>query len=474
MAAVSLSNCPNEMQLACMEWLPLPDLAAISMTNQHLRQLAQPQVYTHIRLEWTSDPHPPILLLLRTLLENPGLRRHVRSLILQGQRTRTEGGHGADSAEISDSLPGTVALPLPELSEAVMQTGAPQGVAHIWNIKTRLGVVDAVVALLVSMFPNLELLSMECGWTIETHYLGHLFRTALCTKRRDGLPRQPPTFKALKHVALAPSETMDEHTDDHNSADLLALLYLPNIISLSASIDNPIRFAWPYKHAPSPSTLTSLALHRIRECRLEPVLSRLRNLQSLQYNWFYQADVDREVSQQMVDLDVMATAIAGCKGLTDLEITALALPSYRLGEFDPPIVALHGTLAKLSELPQLRRVSLPWVFLAGVSDPDAADGIGHVLPRGLELLKVRGDLEGQSQDEWEGERMISTMESELESGSLSSLKRLETICLPGFIVTEGVLRVCKAELKRVSKRFKVRLMIVSCQKENDDWLFNIG
>ncbi|KAH6892866.1 hypothetical protein B0T10DRAFT_591579, partial [Thelonectria olida] len=251
-----------------------------------------------IQMEWTLDHHPPILLLLRSLPENPELCSHVRSLRLDGRIFMTKSG----GSETPDALPRTVSLPFLELSQAITRTGVSQDVADSWKRKTQLGVANAVIALLMSILPNLASLSLQSNWTIESHYLGHRFRLALCNPRRDGFQHQLPTFQALTTV-----ETASKRTNNQNPADILALLNLPNIQTLSASINNPIHFAWPSEHPPAPLTLTSLELHRIREDCIGPVLSGLTSLQTLRYGCFYQSDIDEEVSDEITKLDIIAS-----------------------------------------------------------------------------------------------------------------------------------------------------------------------
>ncbi|RSL78310.1 hypothetical protein CEP51_008325 [Fusarium floridanum] len=449
MIAKSLPDCPHEVQLAVIESLALPDLAALTLTSHGLGQLASPLLYAHIRMEWTLSCHPPVFLLLRSLLENTKLCTHVQSLNLAGIRCK-----------LPNTLPNVVALPQLELSQAISRTGVSKDVAESWEKKIQIRVPDAVVALLVSMLPNLASLLLQANWNTESHFLGHLFRSALCSPRRDGLQHPLPTFQALKKVSLGRRNRTNEHTDDQNSADMLALLYLPNIQSLSASIDNPIDFTWPSQSPPTPSALTRLKLHRMREYGLTRVLHRLTNLQTLRYAWFYQSDIDEEVSDKVVRLDMMGSAMAQCEALIDLEITALTLPAHRYGEFELPDVTLHGSLAELSQLPQLKRLKVPWVFLAGMTMPSSPSSIGTALPRSLEHLTITRDLAGTDlSGEWEDQAMISVVEAELESGVFSTLQNLKTIHLPSLIFTDEVLQASEAELRRMSARFSIQLTI---------------
>lgn len=60
---------------------------------------------------------------------------------------------------------------------------------------------------------------------------------------------------------------------------------------------------------PKPTTLSSLKLFRIREQRSGPLLEPLSNLSKLEWQRYYQPDLDLHVSHEFIDLDVMAAAV---------------------------------------------------------------------------------------------------------------------------------------------------------------------
>ncbi|KAF4982273.1 hypothetical protein FZEAL_2059 [Fusarium zealandicum] len=246
MASAPFLDCPEEVQLAILEILPLPDLATLSMASKGFRRLAEPLVYSTIRLTWTLQLHPPITQLLRTLLERPELSSYIRSIEFAGDGFINDTDGTDEDAEWLDepeTLPGTTALPLNKLSDAVRKTQVSQTTADLWMDKIQSGEADAVVAVLVSLLPNLERLSLSTNWTSETRFLGIMFRSALCDTHRDVSHIDPPRFVSLKHVSLEPVLEAYEHLDPINTHDALALSYLPNVKHLCLSIDNPTHFS---------------------------------------------------------------------------------------------------------------------------------------------------------------------------------------------------------------------------------------
>ncbi|KAL2693476.1 hypothetical protein Neosp_000036 [[Neocosmospora] mangrovei] len=116
----------------------------------------------------------------------------------------------------------------------------------------------------------------------------------------NGLSPRSPTYELLKHVEFAPRVDTENFPDPENTLEALSLFYLPNIEHLRVCIDNPIEFSWPCLTPPNPLMLTSLELDRIREVRLEQLLSALKNLRKLKYNWFFQADMDPKWDDELI------------------------------------------------------------------------------------------------------------------------------------------------------------------------------
>ncbi|KAF4464696.1 hypothetical protein FALBO_8466 [Fusarium albosuccineum] len=455
MAQASLLDCPKEVQLAIAEYLAPSDLVILSRASQGLHRLAEPLIYSAIEVSWTLQCHPPVTQLLRTLLEKPEIASRVRRLDLCGHGLTNEFG----DLEKSDILPSTVPLPIGKLSEAVKNIEVSK-TADTWIDKVQLGATDAVVALLISLMPSLEWLSLSANWTNETRFLGTMFRSALCDTHKDASNHQPTRFVSLKHVSLSPAIDTEKHLDPENTADALALFYLPKIQHLSVSIDNPTRFSWPSSAPPNPKFLSSLELHRIRESRILPILSVTEGLKKLRYNWIYRGDLDSEVSSRIVRLDMMATAFAkASNSLEELEIHAETLPAASEGEYEPPEVTLQGSLTQLSKMHRLKRLYVPWGFLIGSDDYATTGRIGPALPPSLEHLTLAGGFVECEELDDPDDTMISTFQMELESGSLAHLTSLKAVCLPKSCFTGGISDACKKKLDSLSARFNLMLAV---------------
>ncbi|KAM6540407.1 hypothetical protein FALCPG4_002124 [Fusarium falciforme] len=451
---MGILDFPTEVQLAIAELLPLCDLSALSMTSKGLRHLTEPLIYSSIRMTWTFQDHPTIMLLLRTILERPELGSHIRRLKLDGEGFLPPSRQWIPQNPAA--LPDIVLLQVEKLSRAADSAGAEENTGS-WVHEAQSGSPNAVVAFLLSLLQNLEWLSLSCNWTNEIKYIGLVFRSALCKTAMDGLPPRLPVYESLKHVELAPRVDTDHFLDPENTLDALSLFYLPNIEHLSVCIDNPIEFSWPCSTPPNPLLLTSLELDRIRETRLEPLLSALKNLRKLQYNWFYQADMDPKVSNRVVKLDTMAAALAVLRDtLTELTITGETQPALSMGEYDPPDITFQGSLGQLSQLHMLKRMNIPWVFVMGMTKPSPGR-IGSILPPSLEDLELAAHVWCTDDNEWDDEMIVAAIKSELESGAMSEMKNLKSVILPGSCYMDGEPSECKKERESLSTRFNIEL-----------------
>lgn len=210
-------------------------------------------------------------------------------------------------------------------------------------------------------------------------------------------------------------------------------------------------------HAPTPSSLISLELYRLRETRLGPLLSVLNRLQKLRWHWYYQPNIDRDVSKRFIELDTMAEALSHVgHTLTDLTIEARAGPAILVSFSESTSLEMRGSLGGLAHLDQLRRLCVPWVFLMGFS-PSAAKQLGDALPRNLELLTLTGDLREQLEWEWDADSIIWATKSGLESRTWPFLTNLHRIILPIPVYDSDMTEERRAKLRQISDHAGVDL-----------------
>lgn len=463
MAHTSFLDCPQEVQLQIAEYASQSDLARLSLTCRALHNLTKPLIYSSVKFEWVSKFHPPInqlMQLLRTLLERQYLCSLIRHADFEGfsyikERRPYRSGSTGKTTVIPE-------LPTDQLSAAIDKTSVSEAVAEQWCEKVQSGSPEASVAVLVSLLPNLERLCLSANWTNDTRFLGHMLRAALCEKPEHVSEAGLPSFTSLKHVSLALLLDLIGHRDPSNTADALALFYLPNIETLSVSIDNPTSFAWPSSSPPKPTSLESLEIFRLRESRLAPVLSVATNLKKLKYNWMYCREVDDEVSKQAVMLGVLSEALIETKdSLEQLEIIAETLPSPSCGEYEPPDVTFHGSISRLREMHKLKTLFIPWTFLTGKKGFSGGPGlIGAAVPPNVEHLAFDGFFQWHEDDDYEedpDELMVDGLAKELESGSLLHLKSLKSLCLPGSMHFAGLSDICENKMRALEDRFGLEL-----------------
>ncbi|KAF5977284.1 hypothetical protein FCOIX_6551 [Fusarium coicis] len=467
MAPISFLDCPQEVQLHIAEFIPQGDLARLSETCRALHSLTEPLMYSSVKFEWAREFYPPItqlLHLVRTLLERPDLCPLMRHADFEGFGYIDEiGSCGSDWTEETPDPPPVIAeLPIDKLSTTIGKTGVSEAVADQWSQKVQCGSPEASVAILVSLLPNLERLCLSSNWTNDTCFLGHMLRAALCEKPEHASESGLFSFTSLKHVSLAPMFDEEGHLNPSNTADALALFYLPNIETLSASIDNPTNFTWPSSSTPNPTSLESLEIFRLRESRLAPVLAVTQNLKKLKYNWMYRPDLDREVSKQAVMLGVLSEALLGTKeSLEELEITAESFPAISHGMYEPPDVTFQGSIARLREMHKLKVLHIPWTFLTGRKGYSTGPGlIGAAVPPNLEHLALDGAFMWSEDDDYEEDPdklMVEGFANELESGALLHVKALERVCLPASLYIGGLSDICENKMRALEEWFGLAL-----------------
>ncbi|KAF5712812.1 hypothetical protein FMUND_8246 [Fusarium mundagurra] len=467
MAPTLFLDCPQEVQLHIAEFIPQGDLARLSQTCRALHSLTEPLVYSSVRFEWAKEFHPPItelLQLLRTLLGRSDLCPLIHHADFEGFGYINEmGSYRSDWTEETPEPPPVIPeLPTDQLSEAIGKTGVSEAVADHWNKKVQCGSPEASVAVLVSLLPNLERLCLSPNWTNDTRFLGHMLRAALCEKSENASKASLPSFTSLKRVSLAQMFDEEGHLNPSNTADALALFYLPNIETLSVSIDNPTNFTWPSSSPPTPTSLKSLEIFRLRESRLAPVLSATKNLKKLKYNWMYRPDLDKEVSKQAVMLGVLSEALLETKdSLEELEITAESFPALSNGMYEPPDVTFQGSIARLREMHKLKTLHIPWTFLTGRKGYSTGPGlIGAAVPPNVEHLALDGAFMWSEDDDYEedpDELMVEGFANELKSGALSHVKALKSGCLPASLYIGGLSDICENNMRTLEEWFGLEL-----------------
>ncbi|RDA92141.1 hypothetical protein CP533_5572 [Ophiocordyceps camponoti-saundersi (nom. inval.)] len=420
MAASSVLGQSYDLLLCILDFLPFADLLSMSLVNKHIHFTAERHLYSAVETSWSLNSTAPTVLLLRSILERPELARYIRHLRLVG-----------DGFQQDASIAEPPACPLDDVSfsrasKLILDTGLSY--AKFWLSELKSGTVDAVVTTLLMMTtPRLESLFLGPNFTVRSRILGKMLQTAMTEPSES---HQLPTFQNLRQVTFSPRYNQHQQLFVNNTTEVLPLLQLPKLRNLSVSVDNPNLFAGRLRVPPS-SSLTSLEVFRLRETPLVSVLAPLKSLEKLHWNWFYQPDLDEGVSTNVIQLNVMTQAFNQVgQTLTDLTMEAQTRPSNMAGYYhQPPPLDIQGSLDDLKQLGELKRLSIPWVFLMGFSDSSAKCS-RLPLPPSLEVLTLTADLSDHEQWEWHHDTILSTIKSELDRWTRPSSSKLQRIILP--------------------------------------------
>lgn len=410
----ALTALPEELLRSCLQYLTPTHLHATCSVSKLFRRLATPLLYSTIRFSWgqtsTEEPQvePPLALLVRSIVHDPSLAHHIRTVELEGRGFRRESYRGKTPRiavsglgllnNNADAVPASE-IPPPRLAAYVTLIEAT-GVSDValWVRELCDGSLDAFVALLLSQTQRLERLDIGPTFANETRLLGMMFRAAVC---QMDVPTQRLPYQHLTEVSYDLG-WIDIWFRTHCSMqDALAFFYLPNIRHMYLFIENELSFAWPgimtteaittVSCPPRPSSLQSLRLDQIREAHLDQVLSVTPSLQVLYWKWSYQPDIDPH-NTPVVDLTKIARILSRVRNtLRELHITADSLPG--IGDIESPPVEIVGTLGAFANLPHLQELQVPLAFLVGFEPKPAAPlRLADTVPSNIEVLTITDDL----------------------------------------------------------------------------------
>lgn len=440
----ALIELPKELLHSCLQHLTPAHLHTTCSVSKLLRRLATPPLYSTIRFSWGEtragkpQVEPPLALLVRSIVHNPSLAHHIRTVDLRGGGFRW-GSYRGKTPRISvsglgllnaDEFPASVAPRLAAYVTLIEATGVSD--VDLWVRELCDGSMDAFVALLLSQTQQLERLDIGPSFANATRQLGMMFRAAVC---QMDVPTQTLPYQHLTKVSFDLGWIDIRYRTYGSMQDALAFFYLPNIRHMYLFIDNEPSFAWPGIMTtgtnatdtcpPRPSSLLSLRLDQIREAHLDQVLSVTPSLQSLDWKWSYQPGIDGH-NTPVVDLTQIVGILSRVRNtLRELNITADSLPG--ISDIGPPPVEIIGTLGALSDLPHLQDIQIPLAFLVGF-EPKPALRLANTVPTSIEVLTITDDLvQLLTRYLWDGDLVADLLEAFLQGlqETHPRLRRLE-------------------------------------------------
>jgi hypothetical protein len=379
-------SLPIEVQFIIAEQLSeRRDIHAMTLVNTHFANMFQPLLYKEVDVGWSPEEPSPLTLATRTLLDRPDLAACVESL-------RLDGYEFPERAPDAISTICVTGLNMIKAAGIINHTGAY--FADLWTQGVLDGEVDALVALLIAIVPNVKDIYLGIDFCIEV-----LFLTLMLDRREQSKPNvNLPTLEHLTNV------TMENHYADlfnkviNFNDGVLNFFNLPQLESLSVAVSPISAQPWrPDERFQLMTNLTFLHLSRASEEQLGAILSLTPKIVHLKLSCYWCPREEYiERSQTVIDLDKLRTALK--KRRNSLQYLTLEVidNAGEIPEFIWPM-ELTGTSFKLTDFTKLVKLVIPWVLLTGWCRQDSLPLI-EKLPMNLVSLTLTDDL--CYQDNW--------------------------------------------------------------------------
>ncbi|CAG9971957.1 unnamed protein product [Clonostachys byssicola] len=432
-----LPSLPNEIIDHILGFVPQSDLAKLCQVNKSLRHSAEPFLYSTIFLYWYHHEIPPIIPLLRTLLERPELFVYIDSVTLCG----TDFGAG-----VTRPLLDTTTMPLDQFQAAIKQTQVPY--TSLWIDQLRSGSMDALAGLLIANLSKTVFLAITHNFIDECEIVPRVLQSKILGQ----LPEfthfgRLPKFEQLSHLVYCKQkdDPFEEYNDDGYFIEAISLLCLPTVTDLVIRLPNTEVFYWPFGE-PNLDHLTSLEVDWVYPRCLAKILTCTRNLRTLTWIWQYQEDATIG-SDSILDYDRIVTALSPLKGT--LETLCFRLDEEVLQAAGPGIATV-GSWNGLRDFQRLTHLDVPLMSLTGVGpDPQPME---RYIPDRLETLCLsptmltqkdavlwmsypeavsNQEFKNMSMDESTPEHYITAVIHAFTRQCSSSLPRLHCICFVG-------------------------------------------
>ncbi|CAH0052177.1 unnamed protein product [Clonostachys solani] len=380
-----LSDAPAEVIDNILSFIPRADLPSLCLANKSLHQTAQLFLYSTINIEWSDNPNvprlqnPPIISLLRTLLQRPELFTYINEVHLSGSRMY-------DNPE-RPSLDTTGLSPNLDLFiNAIYKTQVSY--TNLWIDRLKAGGMDAFAGLLITGVSKIRCFHIDHNYINGDDILGKVLLSKVFG--------QLPAFERLKEVWY--TKRMDHNIPQTNEIFLYAasLFYLPTVTDIYVSMSNPDIFAWP-REQPNLDHLTDLSIDWLIEEHLISILSITPNLKSLDYTWMYHQSPNEELEYPMLDFDYLVDVLSFVKDTLEKFMFSMEIGDE---ERDGSTIEMEfmGSMRGLVDFDKLKYLSIPLVCLAGfAAEPIPLE---QSIPANLEVVHLRQKSLATSEDSY--------------------------------------------------------------------------
>lgn len=464
----NLQQLPLELLRGVLDRLSRQDLLALSCASKSIRTAVEPTLYREITFNWegNSKSHPPVHLLLRSVVSRPELASCIERLEFWGQkpyddwknckwRRRLKIPVGPSrSIWTFDKKSAFPSADVMLLAASIIKSLDLPAENH-WLEGLHRGEADVFIALLLSRTSKLRHLRLDSDFQWETGFVGSILTNAADMS-------QKPFLEALEHVDysgnIENAFQITYHDVDLNQ--ILPLFSMPSVRSVSMAVSAK-DIVWPSQTAPK-SFITSLTLHhtQLSEEMLGQLLLATPSLRFLGYqSWF---DIDSggrpgRAHWEFFDCAKLGQSLSYVQHSLEHLVISVQFVSLQTDVALGGFRGMAGKLDTLNGFKKLHSLVIPSIVLLGWT-VDSPRKMGDILPLSLRHLCLTDDLHELGEDKWGDEALLPLIQEFLEERSFSASK-LESISL---LLNQSQTEWCeeaRVKLKSICERARIQCSI---------------
>ncbi|KAF9771232.1 hypothetical protein IL306_011150 [Fusarium sp. DS 682] len=437
-----LLDCPVEVQLVILSFLPKEDLVFMCLMNKHLRNITQPLLHKELDISCPPGNPTPLILIIRTLLERPDLADEVQDLRLDGYAFPPR---RVDCMPITPVISLTLKGNMKKAIDFMINSGLQ--FADVWAADFEKGQIDSVVTLLLALLPKVRKIFFGEDFCVELHFI----RLLLDSQRRIKPNSKLHKFEHLRHVTVRNEMATHYHHHLDFADSFRSFFHLSGLETLTISGDFPENLSRRQLMTFAPMMrLGHLGLTRIGEAELEQILPLGPNLKSLRYTYtWHPRNVDFHAQTLTLNLNTLRNSLE-CHRRQLERLNIVATDDTRVRDHDViwPL-GLQGGPLNLHDFSSLRTLSVPWMFLTGPSKGDHTLALRYSVPKTVVTLCLTEDLHRQMYWAW-NENDIKNMVTDYLHYVKTAKTALRMMCMTGQLFVRIWSREEEAETQKLA------------------------
>ncbi|KAL2067672.1 hypothetical protein VTL71DRAFT_15768 [Oculimacula yallundae] len=179
----------------------------LSLVNKRLHMLVESRLYSTIESTWTHIKDPITWLILRSVLSRPVLASKIRKLVFRTDTSYFTSEDTSPGKRLVHDLPVKIAPPvdgedLMKVLAVIWDSNIPHEESELWTEEIKAGSIDAPLAVLMSLLPNLASIFFHEDFTRTTICFSIILKNIMQLNGLAGESKIISEFKTLQRVDL--------------------------------------------------------------------------------------------------------------------------------------------------------------------------------------------------------------------------------------------------------------------------------